>query len=125
MRLRLWVGLGTLLAAGLSVASGAADAPGKAKAAAVSDATLEIYKTKCQSCHMPDGNAPLEMMNLSDANWKHGSTPAAIQKVITEGVPNTAMLPFSAQLTPAEIKALAAYVRSFDKTLKPAAKSKK
>jgi mono/diheme cytochrome c family protein len=118
------LGLGLCLAAGLSAASGAADAP-KGKAPAVSEATLEIYKTKCQSCHMPDGNAPLEMMNLSDANWKHGSTPAAIQKVITEGVPNTAMLPFSAQLTPEEIKALAAYVRSFDKTLKPAGKSKK
>jgi hypothetical protein len=30
------------------------------------------------------------------------------------------MLPFKAQLTPAQIADLAAYVRSFDKTLKPA-----
>jgi hypothetical protein len=29
------------------------------------------------------------------------------------------MLPFKAQLTAAEIASLAAYVRSFDKTLKP------
>ena len=125
MRQRLWAGLGLCLVGGVSVASVAADGPTKIKAAAVSPATIEIYKTKCQSCHMPDGEAPLEMMNLADPNWKHGSTPAAIAKVISEGVPNTAMLPFSAQLTPAEIKALAAYVRSFDKTLKPAGKTKK
>jgi hypothetical protein len=35
------------------------------------------------------------------------------------------MLPFSAKLTPAEVEALAAYVRAFDKNLKPAAKGKK
>jgi len=29
-------------------------------------------------------------------------------------------LPFKSQLTPAEVTALAVYVRSFDKTLKPA-----
>lgn len=39
-----------LLATGLARAASGADAPGK-----VSPATLEIYKTECQSCHMPDG----------------------------------------------------------------------
>jgi hypothetical protein len=29
------------------------------------------------------------------------------------------MLPFNTKLTPAEVKALAAYVRAFDKNLKP------
>src|SRR5687768_5056410 len=91
----------------------AADAPAKA-----SPATLEAYKTKCQACHMPEGQAPLEPMNLADSKWTHGSTQKEIAKVISEGVPASAMLPFKAQLTPAEIAELAAYVRSFDKTLK-------
>jgi len=34
------------------------------------------------------------------------------------------MLPFKAQLTPAEIADLAAYVRSFDKSLKATRKTK-
>jgi len=42
--------------------------------------------------------------------------------VIAEGVPGSAMLPFKAQLTPEQTEALAAYVRSFDKSLKPAKK---
>ena len=52
--------------------------------------------------------------------WKHGSRPQDIVATITNGVPATAMLPFKGRLTPAEINALAALVRSFDKTLKPA-----
>jgi aldose sugar dehydrogenase len=102
-----------LAVAALAGLSGAADPPGKP-----SEATLELYKVKCQSCHMPEGNAPLEMMNLSDPSWKHGSRHADVVKVISEGVPQTAMLPFKALLTPAEIADLATYVRSFDKTLK-------
>jgi cytochrome c oxidase cbb3-type subunit 3 len=95
---------------------------------APAEATLELYKTRCQSCHMPDGNAPLEIMNLSDDKWTHGSDKADVIRTITEGVPTTAMLPFKTLLTPAEIADLAAYVRSFDKTLaaaKPKPKPRK
>ena len=103
-----------LCALALPEALGAADAGPRGSAAAI-----ENYKTKCQSCHMPEGQAPLEPMNLADDKWKNGSSQREISKVISEGIPATAMLPFKAQLTPAEIADLAAYVRSFDKTLKP------
>ena len=90
------------------------------RAAALDDAaTLELYKTKCQACHLADGNAPMKEMNLSDAEWKHGSKVADIIKTIEEGSPGTAMLTFKAQLAPEEIDALARFVRAFDKTLKP------
>jgi mono/diheme cytochrome c family protein len=90
------------------------------RAAALDDAaTLELYKTKCQACHLADGNAPMKEMNLSDAEWKHGSKVADIIKTIEEGSPGTAMLSFKAQLSPEEIDALARFVRAFDKTLKP------
>ena len=97
----------------------AAAAPEKAPPAA------ELYKTHCQSCHMADGDSPLEPLNFADGVWKHGSTPAKVAGVIADGAPGTAMLPFNAKLTPAEIRALAAYVRAFDKSLKPAAKARK
>ena len=82
-------------------------------------ATLDLYKTKCLACHLADGNAPMKEMNLSDAEWKHGSKVAEIVKTIEEGAPGTAMLSFKAQLSPEEIDALARFVRAFDKTLKP------
>jgi cytochrome c oxidase cbb3-type subunit 3 len=89
-----------------------------------SEATLELYRSKCQQCHLADGNSPFEPLNFADGKWMHGSKPDEVSKVITEGVPATAMLPFKAQLTPAEIADLAAYVRSFDKALKTTKKTK-
>lgn len=110
------------LTAVLALPAAAGDPPGKP-----SEATLANYAAKCQACHMPDGNAALEPMNFADGKWIHGSDKAEVIKIISEGAPGTAMLPFSAQLSPAEIADLATYVRSFDKTLaaekaKPAGK---
>ena len=87
-------------------------------AAAKATATAELYRTHCQSCHMVDGDSPLEPMNFVDGTWKHGSAPAKVAAVIAKGVPGTAMLEFGSKLTPAEVKALAAHVRAFDKKLK-------
>jgi mono/diheme cytochrome c family protein len=110
----------------LIVLAGAAAFGLAAPAAALDDAAvLEVYKTKCFACHLADGNAPMKEMNLADAEWKHGTKLADIQKVIEEGVAGTAMLSFKAQLTPEEIEGLAKLVRSFDKTLKPEKPAKK
>ena len=81
-----------------------------------SEATLELYRAKCQQCHMADGNSPLEPLNFTDGKWIHGDKVEDLAKIISEGAPGTAMLPFQSQLTPEEIQALARYVRSFDKT---------
>jgi mono/diheme cytochrome c family protein len=95
--------------------------------------TLELYKVKCGACHMLDGNSPLAPMNFADGVWKSGDSVKEIANVISEGVPGSAMLPFKTQVTPAEVEALARYVRSFDKkpikaappAKKPAAKPTK
>ena len=79
---------------------------------------LAIYKAKCQSCHLADGNSPVAAMNFANGEWKHGTTAAELSKVIAEGVPGTAMLPFKAQLSEEEMEGLARYVRTFDKKLK-------
>ena len=92
--------------------------------AAEESGAVEAYNARCQSCHL-DGNAPLEEMNFADGKWKHGSRTADIEKVIAEGVPGTAMQAFKDQLTSEQIKALARYVRAFDKSLKPEKGGKK
>src|SRR2546427_3293269 len=98
--------------AGLALAG--AGLAGAADVYKPSEATLELYKAKCQQCHMADGNSPLEPLNFADGKWIHGDKVEDIAKVISEGAPGTAMLPFKSQLTPEEIQALARYVRSFD-----------
>jgi mono/diheme cytochrome c family protein len=129
--LRREASLAALLSLGLIPFATSDAAPAKPAAAAKastaaykpSEETLEVYKTKCQACHMADGNSPLPIMNFADGLWKHGDSLKEIEAVINEGVPGTAMLPFKTQVTPAQVKELAKYVRSFDK--KPLAPAKK
>ena len=80
----------------------------------------------CQMCHMPDGNAAIKQMNFADGEWIHGTTIKQQVKVVTDGVPATAMMSFKDRLSDQEILALVKFVRAFDKKLagKPAAKAK-
>jgi mono/diheme cytochrome c family protein len=110
MSQRAWV----LPLAGVILAAAAAGAA--ADGYKPTEEILAVYKAKCQVCHMADGNSPLEQLNFSDGKWIHGDRIEDLAKVIGEGAPGTAMLPFKSQLTPEEIQALARYVRSFDKT---------
>jgi mono/diheme cytochrome c family protein len=80
----------------------------------------ENYKSTCQPCHMADGNAALEPMNFADGKWKHGPAASELAKVIANGVPGTAMMPFKTKFSEQEILELAKYVRHFDKKLKDA-----
>jgi mono/diheme cytochrome c family protein len=117
---RASLGLVTCILAAVAAAAAA----GRKADPSPSEATLELYRSKCQQCHMADGNSPLEPLNFSDGEWRHGSKPEEVAKTITEGVSTTAMLPFKAQLTEEQIADLAAYVRSFDKNLKATRKTK-
>jgi mono/diheme cytochrome c family protein len=83
----------------------------------------DLYKANCVMCHMPDGNAAIELMNFADGKWKHGTTPKQLAQVIANGVPGTAMMAFKDRLSDKEILALAKYVKAFDKTAKPAGKA--
>jgi mono/diheme cytochrome c family protein len=85
---------------------------------------VEVYAANCQVCHGPGGTgSPLikDLAFIGRGKWTHGSRPEEVIATITNGVPGTAMLPFKGRLTPSEISALAALVRSFDKSLKPSA----
>ena len=94
-------------------------ADGSAKPAATAVDAKALYESKCQACHMADGNSQImPNMSFADGVWKHGSTLKAVQTTITTGVPGTAMVSFKEQLSPAEIAALAKFVRKFDKKLK-------
>jgi mono/diheme cytochrome c family protein len=114
-------GLTLSLALAVTVAAApvqAGDTPAKPAAAAKVDAA-ELYQAKCQVCHMADGNSQImPNMSFADGVWKHGATLKAVQTTISNGVPGTAMIAWKEQLSPAEIAALAKFVRKFDKKLK-------
>ena len=84
-----------------------------------SSETANLYRVNCQMCHGFNGKALIPEMAFVGRKWKHGTRSTDMIKVITEGVKGTPMLPFKSKFTPAQIKALARYVRAFDKTLPP------
>ena len=115
----------------LTIAAGAIGAAGlsaQAKPAVLTKAeSVVLYNTHCQICHGAGGTGSPLMAGSAfvGRKWKHGTTPQAIVNTITNGVPQTAMLPFKGRLSPQEIAALATLVRSYDKKLKPVPVKKK
>jgi mono/diheme cytochrome c family protein len=106
-----------MTAAPAAQAGGDGSAPKKTAAATVDAKAL--YEAKCQVCHMADGNSQImPNMSFADGVWAHGSTLKAVTTTINNGVPGTAMVAWKEQLSPAEIAALAKFVRKFDKKLK-------
>lgn len=88
------------------------------KKSAAAEKAAEGYKTICQTCHLADGKGLTPDMSFNDGVWKHGTTTAAMAKVITDGVPGTVMLSYKDRFTKEEILELVKIVRSFDPKLK-------
>lgn len=75
-----------------------------------------IYAAKCASCHAPDGGG-LIGPNLTDAHWIHGQGKLAdIILVVQKGVPEKGMLSWESLLSPADLTAVAVYVRHLSGT---------
>ncbi len=117
---------GSPYSSGSLAAAGAVPAPpqGSAKPVPASEASIKagaaIYGRSCRSCHglqgkgdgiaAPPGTKPA---NLTDAEWKHGSTDADIFKTIKEGVaPYDAMKPLGKVLPDADIWNVVNFVRT-------------
>jgi alcohol dehydrogenase (cytochrome c) len=75
-----------------------------------------IYSSRCSTCHDADdaSGAP----DLSQGQYKHGDSDWAIFRVITNGVPGTAMKAW--RLSDREVWQLIAYIRSVSEASPPA-----
>ena len=80
----------------------------------------QLYDKQCAGCHGDTGTGDGRMgeelspkpANLTDADWKHGSTDGEIFTVIRDGVKNTGMKPFARKLTAHQIWDVVNFVRS-------------
>jgi mono/diheme cytochrome c family protein len=82
-----------------------------------------VYLRYCASCHgaNAEGGAGNDLIpaapDLTDAEWKHGSTDGEIFSAIKNGVPpELNMIPFGDQISDAEIWNVVNYLRSLAKT---------
>lgn len=80
----------------------------------------EVYEKNCRNCHGDTGKGDGKMgeqldpkpSNLTDADWKHGSTDGELFKVISEGAAKTGMKAYGHKLTEHQIWDVINYVRS-------------
>ncbi len=100
----LFVTMLALFAASVSFAA----APGAA----------DIYKTKCATCHGPDGKGQttigksMKVQDLSSADVQK-QTDADLQKIISDG--KGKMPAYKAKLSVADVSSLVAYIRGLAK----------
>jgi mono/diheme cytochrome c family protein len=93
--------------------------PVPASAASIA-AGQAVYQKQCAGCHGDTGKGDGTMgeeltpkpSNLSDAEWKHGSTDGEIFVVIRDGVKSTGMKPFGRKMTTHQLWDVVNYVRS-------------
>jgi mono/diheme cytochrome c family protein len=79
-----------------------------------------LYAKHCSQCHGESGKGDGEMAdeytpkpaNLTDAEWKHGSSDGEIFVVIRDGVKNTGMKAFGKKLTTHQLWDVVNYLRS-------------
>ncbi len=79
-----------------------------------------LYDKHCAGCHGDTGKGDGSMgadlnpkpPDLTDAEWKHGSTDGELFLVISDGARNTDMKPFKGKLTTHQIWDVINYVRS-------------
>ena len=85
-----------------------------------------VYKVNCDTCHGPKGDGqgiagkmlqPPPRGFADPKGFKKGAKPADLYKSIKEGLPGTAMAPFG-HIPDADLKALVAYVLTFQKAKK-------
>lgn len=74
-----------------------------------------IFAARCAACHGPDGGG-LVGPNLTDRHWKKGGAMKDIVRVITRGVPGSAMVAWNQQLSEDEIVDVALFIKSLKGT---------
>jgi cytochrome c oxidase cbb3-type subunit 3 len=105
---------------------------GKARDPLVVAAGQTVFTTNCVACHASSGGGTLTVAgqvvqlpgpNLTDRFWLHGGKPSDIYRVITQGVPNTAMVAWSTILGVAKCQEVAAYLLTIRNTEAPGGKA--
>lgn len=80
----------------------------------------DVYEKNCVGCHGTAGKGDGKMAetmktkpsDLTDAEWKHGSTDGEIYTVVHDGIKSAGMRAFSPKLTDHQIWDVVNYVRS-------------
>ncbi|MBK1875651.1 PQQ-dependent sugar dehydrogenase [Pelagicoccus mobilis] len=70
----------------------------------------ELFNANCASCH-GENLMGGQGSSLVDDVWAYGSSDAQIAKVISEGIPDSTMIPWKTSLSEQQIRSLVIYIR--------------
>jgi mono/diheme cytochrome c family protein len=117
-----------LAAAALHAQAGNAAEAAKLKNPVRADASSiaagkKLYDAQCAACHgsagRGDGKGGMALnpkpSDLTDAEWKHGSTDGALFVAVRDGVEKTGMRGYASRMTPNDIWHVVNYVRTLSK----------
>jgi len=73
-----------------------------------------LYTSSCASCHGPEGQGTPRAPALNVKGFLTETVDAAIQQIVTLGVPGTAMPSWGDRMTDAEIQAVVGFIRAWE-----------
>ncbi len=73
-----------------------------------------LYSSSCASCHGPEGQGTPRAPALNVKGFLTETSDAAIQQIVTLGVPSTAMPAWGDRMTDAEIQAIVGFIRAWE-----------
>jgi mono/diheme cytochrome c family protein len=74
----------------------------------------ELYTSNCARCHGPEGQGTQRSPALNVKGFLEETNDAAMQQIVTQGVPGSSMPAWGDRLTEAEIQAIVGFVRSWE-----------
>lgn len=76
----------------------------------------QLFAANCSRCHGPEGQGTPRAPSLNVQSFFVDRTDQAIQQIITNGVPGTAMPTWGDRMTEAEIQAIVGFIRQWEAT---------
>lgn len=75
-----------------------------------------LFSTSCSRCHGPEGQGTQRAPSLNVQSFLNNTTDAAMQQIITLGVPGTSMPAWGDRMTDADIQAIVGFIRQWEPT---------
>ncbi len=75
-----------------------------------------LYQANCATCHGTDGQGTGRIPALNVTSFLLETSDAAIQQIVTRGVPGTPMPAWGDRMTDAEIQSIVGFIRSWEDT---------
>lgn len=76
----------------------------------------DLYTANCSRCHGPEGQGTQRAPSLNVKSFLTDTSDHAIQQIVTNGVPGTAMPAWGTRMTEADIQAIVGFIRQWQAT---------